>query len=164
MKFSSFLFFGLALLFTACLSEEDTKMPATGGIDRATVLNDTANYTSIQWLDSIQDLGKIREGQKLEVTFRMKNTGTKPLVVQSVMASCGCTVPSKPEEPVMPGAEAAVKAVFDSQGRTGTNHKTITVVTNTVGNQNHVLEFNVEVIGANEGPKATNQQPVKPGI
>ena len=164
MNMKIILLAALSVSFVACLSEADTKVPAEGGIDRATVLNDSANYTSIQWLDSIQDMGKIREGQKLEVTFRMKNTGTKPLIVQSVNASCGCTVPSKPEETVMPGADASVKAVFDSQGRSGVNHKTITVVTNTVGTQSHVLEFNVEVIGSTEGPKASTPQPVKPGI
>lgn len=162
MKF--ILLAALSLSFVACLSDADTKAGSDSGTGTATELNDPSNYTSIQWLDSIQDLGKIREGQKLEVTFRMKNTGTKPLVVQSVAASCGCTVPSKPEEPVMPGAEASIKAIFDSQGRSGMNHKTISVVTNTVGTQNHVLEFNVEVIGSTEGPKASNQLPVKPGI
>ncbi|WP_416437583.1 DUF1573 domain-containing protein [Phnomibacter sp. MR] len=160
-----FVYLFAALLgFTACISDEESKAAAQGGTDSATVLNDSANYTTVQWSDSIQNLGTVREGEKLEVVFKMKNTGTKPLVVQSVAASCGCTVPSKPEEPVMPGAEAAIKAVFDSQGRSGTNHKTITVVTNTIGNQNHVLEFNVEVIGSKEGPKATNIQPVKTGI
>ena len=154
----------LSLSLVACLSDADTKAPATGNGGQAELLNDSANFTTIQWLDSVQDLGKIREGQKLEVTFRMKNIGNKPLVVQSVSASCGCTVPSKPEEPVMPGAEASIKAIFDSQGRSGMNHKTLTVMANTAGSQSHVLEFNVEVIGSTEGPRASNLQPVKPGI
>jgi Protein of unknown function (DUF1573) len=70
-------------------------------------------------------------------------------------------VPQKPEEPVMPGAEASIKAIFDSQGRTGTNHKTLTVMANTVGVQSHVLEFNVDVIAGKDAAKPTTPGPVK---
>jgi hypothetical protein len=48
-------------------------------------------------------LPKIKEGEIVEVTYRFKNTGNMPLVVDNVSASCGCTVPEKPEEPIMPG-------------------------------------------------------------
>src|SRR5215203_4384371 len=67
-------------------------------------MEDTASYTSIEWLDSIRiSLGKITEGQVVEVTWRFKNTGNKPLVIQNVTASCGCTIAEKPEQPVAPG-------------------------------------------------------------
>jgi hypothetical protein len=61
----------------------------------------------------------------------------------------------------MPGEESMIKAVFDSQGRQGTNHKTINVVANTKGSTNHSLEFNVEVVGEKEGPKATSGNPTQ---
>lgn len=87
--------------------------------------------TTIQWLDSVKQVGKVKEGQKVEIAFRFKNTGTAPLVVNNVVVSCGCTVAGKPEQPVMPGEEGIVKATFDSNGRPGTNHKTMAVYTNT---------------------------------
>jgi hypothetical protein len=152
------------LLASACIDEAADKQ--TGSADGAAaalpdVTTDSANFTSIQWIDSIKNMGSIREGQKLEVTFRFKNTGSKPLVIQSATPSCGCTVPEKPEKPVMPGEESMIKAVFDSQGRQGTNHKTINVVANTKGTTNHSLEFNVEVVGEKEGPKATSGSPTQ---
>jgi hypothetical protein len=100
--------------------------------------------TSIQWLDSAKNLGKVKEGEKIEISFRFKNTGAEPLVVNNVVVSCGCTVAGKPEQPVMPGEEGVIKATFDSNGRAGTNHKTMAVYTNTA-NAVHTLAFDVEV-------------------
>jgi hypothetical protein len=110
------------------------------------ILNDTANYTTLSWIDSsFQTLGKVKEGQQVEVTFRFRNTGTKPLVIASVSASCGCTVPEKPEEPVAPGEEGLIKAKFDSNGRPGENRKSIYVDANTTPSRNHEIGFSVFV-------------------
>lgn len=106
---------------------------------------DTANFTTIQWIDSIKDYGKITEGQKLEVLYRFKNTGNKPLIIESVHPSCGCTVADPPKEPVAPGAEGQIKGSFDSNGKSGQQHKTIFVMANTKGIQNHELAFTVNV-------------------
>jgi hypothetical protein len=100
--------------------------------------------TTILWLDSVKNVGKVKEGEKIELSFRFKNTGTEPLVVNNVVVSCGCTVAGKPEKPVMPGEEGVVKATFDSQGRAGTNHKTMAVYTNTAEGVSTVA-FDVEV-------------------
>ena len=106
---------------------------------------DTANFTTIQWIDSVRDYGKITEGQKLEVLFRFKNTGNKPLVIESVHPGCGCTVANPPTEPIAPGAEGEIKGSFDSNGKSGQQHKGITVMANTKGIQSHELAFTVDV-------------------
>lgn len=100
--------------------------------------------TTVQWLDSAKNLGKVKEGEKIEIAFRFKNTGSEPLVVNNVVVSCGCTVAGKPEQPVMPGEEGVIKATFDSNGRAGTNHKTMAVYTNTASGIS-TLAFDVEV-------------------
>ena len=110
------------------------------------VLADSARYTTIEWLDSAQkDFGKIPEGQKLQVAFRFRNTGTMPLVIARVQPSCGCTIAEQPREPIAPGGECQIKATFNSQGRTGINHKTLFVTANTKGTQRYDLHFVVEV-------------------
>lgn len=91
----------------------------------------TADVTTVQWLDSTQNFGKVTDGEKVVITFHFKNTGTKPLVISNVQASCGCTVPSKPEEPIAPGAEGKITAEFNSEGRVGKASKNITVTANT---------------------------------
>jgi Protein of unknown function (DUF1573) len=101
--------------------------------------------TTIQWLDSTKDFGKIQEGQQLAVSFRFKNTGDKPLVIERVQPSCGCTVAEQSKEPVAPGNEGEIKATFNSQGHNGINHKTLFVYANTKNSPNYSLQFVVEV-------------------
>jgi len=106
---------------------------------------DSSQFTTIQWLDSSRDFGKIREGDLLAVEFRFRNTGDKPLVIENVRPSCGCTVAEQSKEPIPPGGEGTIKASFNSEGRTGVNHKTLFVTANTKGIQQHSLQFVVEV-------------------
>lgn len=86
--------------------------------------------TTVEIIDAAYNFGNVTEGEKVEFNYRFKNTGTKPLVVTSATASCGCTVPQKPEKPVLPGETGFIKIVFDSKGRVGAAHKTITVISN----------------------------------
>jgi hypothetical protein len=118
---------------------------APGAVLLPEAKKDTASFTTVQWIDSVKDYGKITEGQKLEVVFRFKNTGSKPLVIESVHPSCGCTVADPPKEPIAPGAEGAIKGSFDSNGKSGQQHKTINVMANTKGLQSHDLAFTVDV-------------------
>lgn len=86
--------------------------------------------TTVQMIDSVFDFGKVTDGEKVQYNYRFKNTGAKPLVVTNATASCGCTVPQKPEKPILPGETGFIKIVFDSKGRVGTAHKTINVISN----------------------------------
>ena len=107
---------------------------------------DSANFTTIEWYDSaFHDMGKVKEGEIVEVAFKFKNTGNKPLIIGNVSASCGCTVVEKPEKPFAPGEEGYIRAKFDSHGKAGTNHKTVYVTANTKPTTDHQLNFQVEV-------------------
>ncbi|WP_431215578.1 DUF1573 domain-containing protein [Puia sp. P3] len=59
--------------------------------------------------------------------------------------SCGCTVAEQPREPIAPGGEGQIRAVFNSEGRTGINHKTLFVTANTKDKQEFSLQFVVQV-------------------
>lgn len=110
------------------------------------VMRDSARYTTIQWLDSTRDFGTIPEGQKLDVSFRFRNTGASPLVITNVRPSCGCTVADPTgQKPVAPGAEGSINATFNSEGHPGVNRKTLFVTANTKGSQNYSLHFTVVV-------------------
>ncbi len=110
-------------------------------------ISDTANYTTIEWIDSVnQNLGNLKEGKVLEVIYKFKNSGNTPLIVQDVSASCGCTVPVKPEKPILPGETGEIKAVFDSANRPeGENIKQVYVRANTIPNTETILSFRVNV-------------------
>ena len=148
-RWSGLRFFVLVImLFTVhgCKMKDNGAVNAKSVSEQAAILKDSANYTSIQWIDSTyKDFGKIAEGQKLEVAFRFKNTGDKPLVITKVQPSCGCTVAEQPNEPVAAGKESIIKASFNSEGRTGINHKTLFVFANTKGGSETQLQFVVEV-------------------
>lgn len=90
------------------------------------------------------DFGTIKEGDAVEYTYSVKNTGEAPLIIQSAQPSCGCTVPDWTKTPIAPGATGFVKAKFDSKGKPGAQNKTITVTANTWPKQT-VLRFRANV-------------------
>jgi len=105
-----------------------------------------AENTTIEWLDSTYlDLGQQKEGKEIEIKFRFKNTGDKPLIIQSVSAQCGCTIPEKPEAPFAPGEEGVIKAKFNGSGHDETR-KQIYVQANTSPSTSHTLEFRMQLI------------------
>lgn len=86
--------------------------------------------TTVRILDTTFNFGKVTDGEKVEYSYRFVNSGSKALVVTNATASCGCTVPQRPEHPVMPGDTGYIKVVFDSKNRVGEAHKTISVYSN----------------------------------
>jgi len=77
------------------------------------------------------DFGTVKEGEKAAYTYKFKNTGQAPLIIQSAQPSCGCTVPKWSQEPIPVGGTGFVTAEFDTNGKQGINNKTITVTANT---------------------------------
>lgn len=77
------------------------------------------------------DFGTIKEGEKVEYTYKFTNTGEAPLIIQNAQPSCGCTVPDWTKEPIPVGGTGFVKAQFDSNGKPNIQNKTITVTANT---------------------------------
>jgi hypothetical protein len=80
---------------------------------------------------SEHDFGDLDEGPKAKVAFKFTNTGNKPLVLSDVKASCGCTTPYWPKEPIMPGKSETISAEYNTQGRPGPFNKAITITANT---------------------------------
>jgi hypothetical protein len=142
MKFSILLLSVFAI--AAC--NDKTEKNAGNDSNQTVAKTDHGDVTTIQWIDSVKNLGKINEGQKLEIAFRFKNTGNKPLVIESVRPGCGCTVAEYPKKPIAPGSEGEITGSFDSHGRQGIQNKDIFVTANTAGSQNHTLHFTVEVL------------------
>ena len=79
----------------------------------------------------LYDFGTLTEGDTVEHTFAFTNTGEFPLIINNVTASCGCTTPDWPREPVAPGSKSSVRVRFNSRGKMGEQNKTITIFANT---------------------------------
>jgi hypothetical protein len=86
---------------------------------------------AISFNNKIWDFGTITDGEVVEHTFRFTNTGTKDLVISSASASCGCTIPEWPKEPIAPGEKGEVKVEFNSNGKKDMVTKDITILANT---------------------------------
>jgi len=100
----------------------------------------------ISFESETHDFGKIEEADgKVEHKFVFTNTGSAPLIINKVKASCGCTSPTWTEKPIMPGQEGFVSAVFDPRNRPGNFNKSIFVETNTERGRN-ILRIKGEVI------------------
>jgi hypothetical protein len=123
---------------------------------------DSANFTSIHWIDSIVKFGAINKGDKIDVKFRCQNTGTKPLILVNVVPGCGCTVANYTKEPIAPGAEGLITASFDSKkvGSSGEVNKTIIVTTNTKNGTEHYLYFQGTINGGSTNDKVVEPHPI----
>ncbi len=76
------------------------------------------------------DFGTLPEGPKVTHEFSFTNDGKEPLIISNVKASCGCTTPNWPKEPVMPGEEAVITATYNTSKRIGPFNKSITITSN----------------------------------
>lgn len=76
------------------------------------------------------DFGQITQGEKVSYSYKFKNSGKSPLIILNATATCGCTVPEVPKEPIKPGEEGEIKVVFNSTGKSGLQDKVITVTSN----------------------------------
>ena len=77
----------------------------------------------------IIDYGKINKGADGERIFVFTNIGDAPIIIQNVQSSCGCTIPEKPENPIMPGEKGKIKVSYDTK-RVGGFSKQITILSN----------------------------------
>ena len=86
--------------------------------------------TTISFTDTKHDFGTITEGERARHAYHFKNTGTNPLLISNAVASCGCTVPSYPKEPIPPGGEGDIVVEFNSNKRVGQQKKNILIYSN----------------------------------
>ncbi|MDR0713521.1 MAG: DUF1573 domain-containing protein [Bacteroidales bacterium] len=98
------------------------------------------------------DFGKVNETEGEAVyDFTFKNTGATPLIIKNVAATCGCTTPEWPRQPVAPGGSGKIKVSYDVKGRPGAIDKTITVLSNGKPETVH-LHITGEVVGFDRAP------------
>ena len=83
----------------------------------------------IEFKSEVIDYGEIEKGSDGLRVFEFTNTGDVPLVITDVTSSCGCTIPEKPKDPILPGKTGEIKVKYDTT-RVGPIRKTITVYSN----------------------------------
>jgi Protein of unknown function (DUF1573) len=88
----------------------------------------------------VHDYGTIDQGGNGECVFTVTNTGTEPLILSRCKGSCGCTVPTCPQEPVAPGATAKITVKYDTN-RVGPINKSVTITSNATNEPNKVIRI-----------------------
>ncbi|QNF34381.1 DUF1573 domain-containing protein [Adhaeribacter swui] len=134
--------------------------PAVNAVANPNLTNEqvmsNADAPVMTFTEMEHDFGDIKPGAVVKHTFTFKNTGKSPLIISNASATCGCTVPEWPKDPVAPGAEGKIDVQFDSHGKTGQQSKTITIEANTQPSTNQIaIKTNILPDMAANGPLRT---------
>ena len=122
---------GLALLLLlACTGQNGRKVTQVG--EKQEGLHDASSQADIVFDTLSYDFGTIIEGEMVVCYFDYENRGSGELLISSVEAGCGCTSPDWTREPLKPGERGELKLVFDSRGRSGSQLKSVTVISNSL--------------------------------
>lgn len=89
----------------------------------------TSVGASIKWTNEELDLGEIPQGKPASIDFEFKNTGSTPVIIESVQAGCGCTTTNYTKTPILPGETTKISATYNAAAK-GSFRKTVTVKTN----------------------------------
>lgn len=139
------------LLMAACKSDQTTAPSSTPSAPSAVKTNEAnvvspttppveaavpvGPITSMEFTETEYDFGTVTEGEKVTHVYKFKNTGQEPLIISNAKATCGCTVPNWPREPIAPGGAGELTVVFDTKnkGKVGGQLQTkrVTVTANT---------------------------------
>ena len=121
---------GVMLLMAGAAKAQDTK---------------TQSGPEIEFEKTVHDYGDVPFNGNGECEFRFTNIGNEPLLIQKPKSSCGCTIPSWPQEPILPGESDVVKVTYRTN-RAGIINKTVTVTSNALKNSTVVLRIKGRVL------------------
>ena len=105
----------------------------------------TQSGPEIEFEKIVHDYGDVPYNGDGKCEFRFTNTGTEPLLIQKPKSSCGCTIPSWPNEPILPGESEVIKVTYKTN-RVGQINKTVTVTSNALKNSTMVLRIKGRVL------------------
>lgn len=93
---------------------------------------DTVNVAKMEFETTVFDFGEVQEGDVISHVFKFTNKGKVPLVINNAQSTCGCTVPSWPDKPILPGGNGELKVEFNTSGKTSFQEKPVTISANTL--------------------------------
>ena len=140
------------LLFSATITFAQTKKGTEVPVKEEAVETDGGPVMTFESTEV--DYGTIEQHAEPLRVFNFVNTGDAPLVIKHAKGSCGCTVPTYPKEPILPGDKAEIQVRYDTK-RIGPFTKTITLTTNE-GSDKRVLRIKGKV---NPAPKEEEAVP-----
>lgn len=92
---------------------------------------DTVNVAKMTFEETTFDFGQVKEGDIVKHTYKFMNTGKVPLVISDARSTCGCTVPTWPDQPIAPGEGGEIAVQFNTSNKGREQRKPITITANT---------------------------------
>lgn len=111
----------LSLAFVAAIFTAKAQTTAPVAVD--------PNAPQITFETENHDFGTFKQDGNGVYEFKFKNTGKSPLIINNAQGSCGCTVPTWPKEPILPGKTGVIKVSYDTK-RIGAFNKNVTLTSN----------------------------------
>ncbi|MEI8203460.1 MAG: DUF1573 domain-containing protein [Bacteroidota bacterium] len=108
----------------------------------------------IEFKNTTYNFGKVNNGEIVKYSFEFTNTGKSDLLIHKTKASCGCTASNPAKTTLKPGESSTIDISFNSTGRTGQQHKNVTVISNDPVNYNIVLNIEGEVLDVKKTEEA----------
>jgi hypothetical protein len=138
------LIIAISMFILVSCGEDGNKKASGDLVSNPISANDTlANLAEtapiMTFAENIHDFGTLVDGEVVTYKFKFKNTGNADLIISNASASCGCTIPSYPKEPIIPGGEGAIDVQFNSSGKVGTFDKNVTITSNTIPTQIYLV-------------------------
>lgn len=113
-----------------CLGLTINAQTASSSITSAQPAQNSATQAEIKFDKELHDFGTIPYGGNGTYEFKFKNIGKEPLIISNAQGSCGCTVPTYPQNvPIKPGETQVIKVTYDTK-RPGNFTKTVTIHSN----------------------------------
>lgn len=140
------------------ITPSDGSAATAGDQKKEGSLSEGRAKTSIQFDKVEHDFGLIKQGDQVECSFKITNTGQEPLIIEEAHGSCGCTVPDYPKDPIPAGQSRDMKVKFNSTGKKGKQAKTVTITANTEPIQS-IVTIKAEV----DAPEADSKEKSKNG-
>jgi Protein of unknown function (DUF1573) len=142
----------------ACLSCGNNEVELEKKMQKAE--QDTANFTTINWLDTTLSFGSVKQGEVIKLKFRCVNTGNKPLLLTNVKPGCGCTVADYSKEAILSNKEGWVMASFDTKKYCGDVHKSIAASSNSKNIKEITLKFTGTITNCESNDKVVQPHPM----
>ena len=103
----------------------------------------------ISFEKTVIDYGTVNKGDNGVREFVFRNSGNAPLIISNVKSTCGCTIPKKPEKPILPGESEKIQVKYDTK-RVGFIRKSITVTSNAASSPTTILKIKGQVVDNNQ--------------
>lgn len=117
-----------AISLAGCQQKDAKSTDVTSADSTQTVVSAEAARSEFE--ETTYDFGTIKQGEVVKYEFSFKNVGKTPLIITSATATCGCTVPEYPVQPIKPGESGVIKVVFNSTGKIDKQDKIVTFISN----------------------------------